>query len=209
MLLALLVGIGVGFVLAIPPGPVAGLLIQQTLAGRPQWKTPLGATLLDVGYAFVTAVFSSTFINSWHGFNAWLWPIELLFIGLLAATGIKFMFRPAAMNNPGKRFYSKSLFVVGMAASLKNLFSATLLPSLSLTAVILHARGLVPNSVLANVLYALAFGVGTLVWFGVLMRITSKVRDKFSSRVSAISRVVGIVFVISAASLAYELLTKR
>src|SRR4029453_7020709 len=52
MVTALLVGLGLGFVLAIPPGPIAIAILRQALAGqaRAGVAMALGASAMDILY---------------------------------------------------------------------------------------------------------------------------------------------------------------
>src|SRR4029453_12741111 len=66
MVTALLVGLVVGFVLAIPPGPIAIACLSQALA--------LSASAMDIGYALLAAFASSALVGALRGLvtdNAW------------------------------------------------------------------------------------------------------------------------------------------
>src|SRR5919202_4325668 len=67
MVTALLVGFGVGFVLAMPPGPIAVACLKHALAGqvRSALALALGASAMDSLYALLAAGASSTLVVSW------------------------------------------------------------------------------------------------------------------------------------------------
>jgi threonine/homoserine/homoserine lactone efflux protein len=76
MVTALLVGLVVGFVLAIPPGPLAIACISQALAGqaRESVALALSASAMDIGYALLAAFASSALVGALRGLvtdNAW------------------------------------------------------------------------------------------------------------------------------------------
>src|SRR4029453_15278850 len=76
MVTALLVGIVVGFVLAIPPGPIALACLQKALAGQAREGVALvlGASALDIGYALLAAGASSALVGALWGLvlrHAW------------------------------------------------------------------------------------------------------------------------------------------
>ena len=76
MVTSLLVGLVVGFVLAIPPGPIAMACIRQGLAGQAREGVALvlGASAMDVGYALLAAFASSALAGAFWGMvmhNAW------------------------------------------------------------------------------------------------------------------------------------------
>src|SRR5262245_34544984 len=66
MIRALLVGLAVGFVLAIPPGPIAMACIHQGLAGQTRAGVALvlGASAMDSVYALLVALASSAFVGA-------------------------------------------------------------------------------------------------------------------------------------------------
>ena len=76
MVTALLVGLVVGFVLAIPPGPIAIACLSQALAGqaREGLALALSASAMDIGYALLAAFASSALVGALRGLvtdNAW------------------------------------------------------------------------------------------------------------------------------------------
>src|SRR5438132_12943829 len=76
MVTSLLVGLVVGFVLAIPPGPLAIACISQALAGqaRESVALALSASAMDIGYALLAAFASSALVGALRGLvtdNAW------------------------------------------------------------------------------------------------------------------------------------------
>ena len=76
MVTALLVGLVVGFVLAIPPGPIAIACLSQALAGqaREGLALALSASAIDIGYALLAAFASSALVGALRGLvtdNAW------------------------------------------------------------------------------------------------------------------------------------------
>ena len=66
MVTALLVGLVVGFVLAIPPGPIAIACLSQALAGqaREGLALALSASAMDIGYALLAAFASSALVGA-------------------------------------------------------------------------------------------------------------------------------------------------
>ena len=66
MLTALLVGLVVGFVLAVPPGPIAMACIHQGLAGQTRAGVALvlGASVMDSVYALLAAFASSALVEA-------------------------------------------------------------------------------------------------------------------------------------------------
>jgi LysE type translocator len=69
MVSALLVGLVVGFVLAMPPGPLAIAILRQALAGqtRAGVAMALGAAAMDSVYALIAGWASSALVGSLQG----------------------------------------------------------------------------------------------------------------------------------------------
>src|SRR5438094_524934 len=77
MVTALLLGLVVGFVLAMPPGPIAVACIRQALAGqaRDALALAIGASAMDIVYALLAAGASAALVGSLGAMvteNAWL-----------------------------------------------------------------------------------------------------------------------------------------
>ena len=66
MVTALLVGLVVGFVMVMPPGPIAMACMRQALAGhtREGLALVLGAAVMDSGYALLAAFASSALVEA-------------------------------------------------------------------------------------------------------------------------------------------------
>src|SRR4029453_6753692 len=76
MVPALLVGLVVGFVLAIPPGPIAIACLSQALAGEARGGVGLAlrAPAVGIGFALLAAFASSALVGALRGLvtdNAW------------------------------------------------------------------------------------------------------------------------------------------
>src|SRR6266571_2470257 len=129
MVTALLVGLVVGFVLAMPPGPIAIACLRQALAGqaREGLALALSASAMDIGYALLAAFASSALVGALRGLvtdNAWyLLAFQGGCIVVLVVLGLRYC-RPT-----------------GVLIALTNLASPTFLPSLIFAMSLLHARG--------------------------------------------------------------------
>jgi threonine/homoserine/homoserine lactone efflux protein len=76
MVTALCVGLVVGFVLAIPPGPITLACLRQALAGqtREGVALALAASAMDIVYALLAAMASSALVGALRDIatgNAW------------------------------------------------------------------------------------------------------------------------------------------
>jgi putative LysE/RhtB family amino acid efflux pump len=221
MVTALLVGLVVGFVLAIPPGPIALACLQQALTGQARQGVALvlGASALDIGYALLAAGASSALVGALWGLvlhHAW---VLLVFQGGCIVVLVVLGVRSCRSTTPGDAARAQpeargrprddaSPYLRGVLIALTNLASPTFLPSLIFTMSLLHVRGWVGDAVGDHVMYALGFGGGGALWFLLLLRILTHLRAKVSPTVMPmIERVAGGVLLLFAGILAYHLVT--
>jgi threonine/homoserine/homoserine lactone efflux protein len=215
------VGLVVGFVLAIPPGPIAMACVQQGLAGqaREGLALVLGASAMDIVYALLAAFASSALVEALWGLvlhHAWaLLAFQGGCIVVLVVLGLRYCrsttpgdaarARPEAQDRPRG---DASPYLHGVLIALTNLASPTFLPSLIFAMSLLHVRGWVGHAVGDHVMYALGFGAGAALWFVLLLRTLTRLRSQFSPTViPMLSRVAGGVFLLFALMLAYNMVT--
>ena len=220
MVTALLVGLVVGFVLAIPPGPIAMACVQQGLAGqaREGLALVLGASAMDIVYALLAAFASSALVEALWGLvlhHAWaLLAFQGGCIVVLVVLGLRYCrsttpgdaarARPEAQDRPRG---DASPYLHGVLIALTNLASPTFLPSLIFAMSLLHVRGWVGHAVGDHVMYALGFGGGAL-WFVLLLRTLTYLRAQVSPTVIPMMyRVAGGVFLLFAGMLTYNMVT--
>ena len=221
MVTALLVGLVVGFVLAMPPGPIAMACVHQALAGqtRAGVALALGASVMDIVYALLAAFASSALVGAlWdrvvHHVGALL-AFQAGCIVVLVVMGLRYCWattsgetarsRPAVRGHPHG---DASPYVRGVLIALTNLASPTFLPSLIFAMSFVQVRGWVGHTVGAHVLYALGFGVGGALWFLLLLRTLTHLRAQVSPTVMALMyRVAGGVFLLFAGMLTYTVVT--
>jgi threonine/homoserine/homoserine lactone efflux protein len=215
MVTALLGGLVVGFVLAMPPGPIAMACLQQALAGQARAGVALvlGASAMDIGYALLAAFASSALVEALWGLvmhHVWVLQafqggciVVLVVLGLRSCRSTTH--RVTARGHPRD---DASPYLRGVLIALTNLASPTFLPSLIFTMSLVHARGWVGHTVGAHVMYALGFGVGGALWFILLLKTLTHLRAQVSPKVMPIiARVTGGVFLLCAGLLTYHLVT--
>ena len=219
MVTSLLVGLVVGFVLAIPPGPIAIACLSQALAGqaREGLALALSASAMDIGYALLAAFASSALVGALRGLvtdNAWsLLAFQGGCIVVLVVLGLRYCRPTGGAGRPRQEERDRtrddaSPYLRGVLIALTNLASPTFLPSLIFTMSLLHARGWVGHDVGDNVMYALGFGAGAALWFVLLLRTLTLLRSKVSPTViPMLYRLAGGVFLLFALVLAYNMVT--
>jgi threonine/homoserine/homoserine lactone efflux protein len=222
MLLSGLVGLVAGFVLAIPPGPIAVAIIKQGIHGKGKAGTQigLGAAAMDMLYAFIAAFASSALVSALKDKitgNGWLMlAFQVVSIGVLVFLGIRYL-RPstksiheseekeAQQEQKAKRLGFSSPFIIGVLIALTNLASPTFLPSFIFVIGLLQSRGWIGQNPWDNILYAVGFGIGTAIWFLLLLRTITMLRDKISPNfVTVIYNIAAGSMLIFACILAYH-----
>src|SRR5438105_15770706 len=109
MVTSLLVGLVVGFVLAIPPGPLAIACISQALAGqaRESVALALSASAMDIGYALLAAFASSALLGALRCLvtdNAWsLLAFQGGCIVVLVVLGLRYCWTTGGAGRPRQR----------------------------------------------------------------------------------------------------------
>ena len=217
MVTALLVGLVVGFVLVMPPGPIAMAGMRQALAGqtREGLALVLGAAVMDSGYALLAAFASSALVEAlWDMMLHHAWTL-LAFQGgcivVLVVVGLHYcrssLHRGAARAQPearGRLRGDVSPALSGVLLALTNLANPLFLPSLIFVMSLLQVRGWVGHAVGDHVLYALGFGGGAALWYVLLLRTVTHLRAQFSPTVlPMLARVAGGVLLLCAGLLTY------
>jgi threonine/homoserine/homoserine lactone efflux protein len=222
MLLSGLVGLAAGFVLAIPPGPIAVAIIKQGILrnGRAGTQIGIGAATMDMLYAFIAAFASSALVTALKDKitgNEWLMlAFQIVSIGVLVFLGIRYL-RPstksihdteakeAAQEKKAERLGFSSPFIIGVLIALTNLASPTFLPSFIFVIGLFQSRGWIGHFTGDNILYAVGFGIGTAIWFLLLLRTITMLRNKLSPNfVSIIYNIAAGSMLIFACILAYH-----
>jgi len=217
MVTALLVGLVVGFVLVMPPGPIAMAGMRQALAGqtREGLALVLGAAVMDSGYALLAAFASSALVEAlWDMMLHHAWTL-LAFQGgcivVLVVVGLHYCRSSrhggAARAQPearGRLRGDVSPALSGVLLALTNLANPLFLPSLIFVMSLLQVRGWVGHAVGDHVMYALGFGGGAALWYVLLLRTVTHLRAQFSPTVlPMLARVAGGVLLLCAGLLTY------
>jgi putative LysE/RhtB family amino acid efflux pump len=221
MVTALLVGLVVGFVLVMPPGPIAMAGMRQALAGqtREGLALVLGAAVMDSGYALLAAFASSALVEAlWDMMLHHAWTL-LAFQGgcivVLVVVGLHYCRSSrhggAARARPearGRLRGDVSPALSGVLLALTNLANPLFLPSLIFVMSLLQVRGWVGHAVGDHVMYALGFGGGAALWYVLLLRTVTHLRAQFSPTViPMLARVAGGVLLLCAGLLTYTVVT--
>lgn len=225
MATALLLGVVFGFTLSIPPGPLALAFMKKAVSK--EYKAAMlvgsGAALMDVLYNLLAA-FASSALVVWLSDlfleNRWLSLLfQLACFVVLTVLGIRYLQdkhnpesekhiieRERMQEERARTIGHGSPFFLGTIIAFTNLATPTFLPSMIAVISYLHAEGILLRTLSANLLYAIGFGAGTILWFLVILRFIMKHHEKFSSAfITTIYKSAGGAFVLFAVLLAYNI----
>jgi threonine/homoserine/homoserine lactone efflux protein len=226
MITALLLGIILGFALSLAPGPSAVAFMKKAVEGRfkQAFMICLGVAFMDIVFNLLAAFASSAIVVSLSTVflqNRWLsFAFQILSIIILLVLGIRYirqrhgvptdrelMAREEVQEAKAKQLSHGSPFFLGVLIAVTNLATPTFFPSMVAAVSYLHAEGFLVRSIGANFLYAAGFGLGTTLWFTILLRLFIKHRAKLSPGfINMMFKAAGATLLLCAAALVYIIL---
>lgn len=185
-MIALCLGLVVGYLLAIPPGPIGMAAARSGLQhgmGSARMLA-VGAGLFDIAYCFV-ATTASAGLASWLQFDATSSPL-LLVVGFAVTIGIAivgiYQFRnPVELSVDGSTETlpaSGRPFATGAAFALANLANPTFIPSLLVMSAYIMGLGFIESTVSDRALFSIGFGLGNICWLLTLVSIVLRFRSR-------------------------------
>ena len=194
-LIALVAGFAIGFVNAIPVGPVSAAIVESSCRNgfRYALAVGLGALLIDIFYCLV-GVFGATMIQ-----NSLQFVLEPAGGPVLLAFGAHLIFKrtdlesPRIPSNPSVLLTKN--FITGMMLYLTNpLPIAFWIVTMS----ILYGNGIIQDSTEPKIVFVFGMAVGTGLWFFLLAKIISRFQSNMkAARLDKISLVCGIFLVLA------------
>lgn len=183
-MIALIVGLVVGYLLAIPPGPIGMAAARTGLreGSSSSRMLALGAGLFDTVYCFGALTASMGVALQ---FDVSQSPVALS-LGLIVAVAITgvgvYQFRnPVELSledDQQARRTGARPFVTGAAYALANLANPTFIPSLLVMTAYVLLTGLVGPTLSDRVLFSLGFGAGNFLWLVTLVSIILRYRAR-------------------------------
>lgn len=219
MIIAFLLGIIVGYILAIPPGPIGMASVRMGLRDgwRPSVRLALGAGLLDLVYCAMAMWASAAVVGllaKLEGSTSWVTIVLQLLIvaGMIAFGVIQFRehpFDPNAETDPNadptarrasllSRLSSKGPFLVGVGFAIANLANPTFIPALMAMTTFIQQLDLFVSTFVNAMAFSIGFGVGNTAWLLTLVRLVITFRTKmtpaFIHRLQQVSGLALIAF---------------
>lgn len=207
--LSILFGFLVGIVLALPPGPVGVTAIEIGLyqTKKAGFKLALGNAVMDFLYSvstlFATSialVFISNFISSFPNIYL-IFQISVILIFLVIGyLNIKSNKNRKNEEKPSNNFTSKlgkrGPFLLGIGIALTNLANPTFTPALAGISVWVQEIGLVSDTAISKILFAIGFGLGNLFWVNLIASLANKFKKRISPQVLVrIRQFAGVTFI--------------
>ncbi len=225
MLIALLSGLIIGFLLAIPPGPVAITTIRLSLEKgiKHSSRAALGVGLMDFVYCLAIIFATSAVLTLIHNFFG---DYPLLFLGfqILVVIGlivygvmnIKLKDRivnPKENKEPKHFKYLEKIsqrgpFLLGIAVANANIANPSFLGALAYVTINVQKFILPENSAFLNVIFAFTFGIGNFLWLYLISRILIHYKDRMSDiTIARIHQFTGFTLIGFGTFLGYRVIT--
>ena len=208
MTIAILLGIFLGFLTAVPvAGPVSALILTNGLRGTPgtgRWLA-LGAGLAEGCYGFLAFLGVNAFLIRYPRilqFSSWLAVGILVSIGIYFIVSKKMRMLPrleasTSLSRAESKSGAWSGFSIGLVVCAAN-------PSLLITWMaafaVIHSLGLLSFRPLHGAVFSLGITAGICLWFHLFLKVIEKYRSYFNDK--NLDRILkGMALIIFAAAL--------
>lgn len=184
-MIAIVIGLFVGYVLAIPPGPIGMAAVRTGLRHgiSSARMLALGAGIFDLLYCFVALTMSAS-IASMISHNAYQSPL-MMGLGItvalvIVAVGVHQYRNPIALMHTEESIGTPlgRPFVTGVAYALANLANPTFVPSLLVMSAYIIGLGFVGPDNQDRVLFSVGFGAGNVFWLITLVHMLVRFRSR-------------------------------
>lgn len=222
--MSLLAGIFIGFLLALPPGGVTlvGFNLSMTKGFRRAVPYAYGTMLADICYALLAVMaaraVADAYTMSMQDFPAVMIGMQAIMVAGLLGYGFHLMIRrtPIVERESGGGFSVETRvtvrarrkpFLLGLALNFSNIFSPTFLAALAILASQAQALGVLDGDVLDNILYAVGFGLGNLIYMQLGMKLVEKYTERLQNRhVMRIQKIAGAAFAVIGGLLCFNVI---
>lgn len=213
MIFAILTGLVLGYILAIPPGPVGVTAMKLSLnhGKKPGALLSLGNGVVDFFFCIIAIFTAKGILNLMDDFSTdhpfIMLMLQLAIVGGIFALGIiNVKYKGSLSDSPdinpsklGKLFRDishRGPFLLGIAVALTNIPNPTYFPSLIATTAFGLETGFFEHGILNNILFAFGFGLGNFLWLYTIVSVIVKFKHKFSdSTVQRIHKFAGFTLI--------------
>jgi len=217
MIISYLVGIIIGLIFALPPGPVviASVKIGINNGIKEGLYIAFGTGLVDFSLATISVFSSYLIINVIQGFiedNSIIYKIlQFVFITVISGYGIKMLLyktkeKEREIKNLS-RISRKGSFFLGIGISLTNILNPMFFSSLLMVGYFAQKYALNSNDIFEKIFFGLGFGSGTLIWLLGVNILIQFLKSKSSQKIIIIiHRIAGLSLVLSGIIASYNLI---
>jgi len=225
MIIAFVAGVLIGFILAIPPGPVAVTAMRLSMENglKHGILASLGTGLMDFIYCLIVIFATSAILSLVNGFFD-NYPIVLLGFQLFVITSIiiygiiNIKLKDKIANPKTKvkterfktleRISRKGPFLLGIAVATTNVANPTFLPALAYVTVNVQKFVLPENTALLSIIFSFAFGLGNFLWLYLISKVLVYYKDRMSAKALArIHQFAGFTLIGFGTVLGYRVIT--
>ena len=226
MIVAALLGLMIGYVLAIPPGPISFAAIRTALrqGWTPAVKLAVGAGMFDILYCLMamlaTSAVASMIISVSRSYPGVTLCSQLMIVGAMITFGIfQFRSREPRSSDPAvedvtpsgwlARIRSHGPFFVGVGFAIANLANPTFVPALAALGTFMQQSGAYEPTIINAVTFSVTFGVGQALWLLTLVRLLLRHRERLTPTfVQRLQQAAGIVLIMFGTAYALRILTR-
>lgn len=225
MIIAIVAGTILGFVLAMPPGPIGVLAMKYGLYKglKPAVYVSIGSGVADFFFCLIAASAASAATLALADFSdkhpIYTFLLQIIVIVAFIIYGIINLKKKekCVENLESVEIESKSKFVkqlknkgpffLGIGFALTNMASPAFLPSLGYVSMQVQKLNIFPITFSNTLLYSLGFGFGNFLWLYLLSTTVHKLKDRFSGNfLLRVRQFAGITFIAFGGILGWRLL---
>jgi|GEM_PF-178667 len=211
VLTAIIIGAVIGFILAMPPGPVAMACVKVGLQNgrRECFELSIGTALMDTVYC-VIAIFAATAVeatlSNFLDSNPLIYlTIQIVIVALLVYFGLS-QFKKNKIETDEvslkksptfiSTLKSRGPFLLGVAMALTNIANPSFMSTLMLMTAWVNKLDLFVSSFGTNLLFSIGFGIGNFSWLFLLAYFVMRNKHKLSeTSMLRIKQFAGLTFI--------------
>ncbi len=221
MFISVIVGLLLGYVLAMPPGPVGVSAMNITLnkGKRSLAYYAAGSGVVDIFFGILAAMAASAVFDMFLCFGdrhpIFMLVMRFLIIILFIIYGIFCLVKSNNNNNDSYKknnfigklssFFENKPFLLGAFVSGTNITNPTFIPALTYIFLQIKSLGLISDNLFDNFTFAIAFGTGNFLWLFTLSTIIHRNKHLLSELwIYRIKKIGGLLYIFFAGFLAYK-----
>jgi threonine/homoserine/homoserine lactone efflux protein len=217
MIISYFVGIIIGLIFSLPPGPVVIATVKVGINNgfKESIYIAYGTALIDFCYSTISVISSVIILNVLQGFikdnNIVYKILQLLFVLVLTGYGLKMVLYKSDEEESEVKNYKqisrKSSFILGFGISLSNILNPMFFSSMLMVGYFAQKFALPNNDIFEKLFFGMGFGSGTLLWLFTVNIIIQFLKSKTSKRIILlIHRIAGACLMLSGVLTFYKIL---